>query len=113
MNPRDETSGPKPREVWRPMSDRSAGGSLALSPRERARLAGILSRLSSSFDNERAAAGLLATAFVTKHNLTWSNVVEMLRPPPGLPVTSGEPQSKRERRRGGNQWRGYCRRGRV
>ena len=95
------------------MSGCSVGASQTLSPREQARLTAILSRLSSSFDNERAAAGLLATAFVARHNLTWSNVVEMLRPPPGLPVTSGERQSKRERRRGGNQWRGYCRRRRV
>jgi hypothetical protein len=98
------------------MSGRSAGGSPGLSPRERSRLAGILSRLSSSFDSERAAAGLLATAFVTKHNLMWSDLTEMLRPLPDLPATAVNPESKpdsqtkHDRRRGGKQWRGYCRR---
>jgi hypothetical protein len=92
------------------MSGRSAGGSLALSPRERSRLAGILSRLSSSFDGERAAAGLLATAFVTKHNLTWSDLTEMPAPVAEQPVDGGDPQPKHNRRRGGRLWRGYCRR---
>ena len=92
------------------MSDRSAGGSLALSPRERSTLAGILSRLSSSFDGERAAAGLLATAFVAKHNLMWCDLIEMLRPLPELSATSVDPQPKHDRRREGKQWREYCRR---
>lgn len=95
------------------MSAGSARGSQILSPREQAKLAAILSRLSSSFDNERAAAGLLATAFVNKHNLMWSDLVEMLRPLPDLPAAAVEPQSARGRRRGGNWWRGYCRRRRV
>jgi hypothetical protein len=109
MAARDETSGPNVK-IGGQMSGRSAGGSLALSARERSRLAGILSRLSSSFDSERAAAGLLATAFVNKHNLMWSDLTEMLRPLPDLPATSVDPQPKRDRRQGGKQWRGYCRR---
>ena len=95
------------------MSAGSARASQTLSPREQARLAAILSRLSSSFDNERAAAGLLATAFVAKHNLMWFDVVEMLRPLSDLAAAVVEPQSKHERRRGGNRWRGYCRRRQV
>jgi hypothetical protein len=110
MIPREQTSGPKPLKCGGQMSDRSAGDSLALSPRERSRLAGILSRLSSSFDSERAAAGLLATAFVTRHNLTWSDLTEMLRPLPDLRVTSVDPQPNHDRRRAGRPWRGYCRR---
>ena len=95
------------------MPECSARRSQTLSPREQARLAAILSRLSSSFDNERAAAGLLATAFVAKHNLMWCDLVEMLRPLPELPAAAVEPQSTRERRLRGKQWRGYCRRRQV
>jgi hypothetical protein len=90
------------------MSGRSVESSLGLSPCERSRLAGILSRLSSSFDSERAAAGLLATAFVTKHNLTWSDLTQMLGPLPDLQAV--DPQPKHDRRQGGKQWPGYCRR---
>jgi hypothetical protein len=73
-------------------------------------LAGILSRLSSSFESERAAAGLLATAFVAKHNLKWSDLAELLQPLPDLPATAADQQPKHDRRQGGKQWRGYCRR---
>jgi hypothetical protein len=95
------------------VSGGSATSSQSLSPREQARLAAILSRLSSSFDSERAAAGLLATAFIAKHNLTWSDLAGMFRPLPDLPVASAAPRAKNERRRIGAQWRGYCRRKKV
>ena len=93
------------------MSGGSANGSKALSPRERARLAGILARLSSSFDNERAAAGLLATAFLAKHNLMWSDLAEMTQPRADAEEQPAAQERKRDRQRGGNRWwRGYCRR---
>jgi hypothetical protein len=52
----------------------------ALSPRERTRLEGILARLASPYESERAAAGLLASAFVAKHGLTWSHLTSLLQP---------------------------------
>ncbi|HEY4042108.1 MAG TPA: hypothetical protein VGM32_09735 [Rhodopila sp.] len=91
------------------MSD--AKGSQTLSAQQRAKLAGILSRLSSPFEGERAAAGLLATAFVTRHNLAWSDLTDMVRPGPQLPATPVDPQPEGDRRLGGKPpWRGYCRR---
>ncbi len=91
--------------------DNSANGAQTLLPREQARLVGILSRLSSPYDNERATAGLLAVAFIAKHNLTWSDLIGLLRPIPSLPEASDDPpprQDRRWRKTGG--WRGYCRR---
>ena len=83
----------------------------ALTPRERARLAGILARLASPYESERAAAGLLASAFVAKHGLTWADLTGLLGPMPGVPDASGELPRPRERRRGnGKGWRGFCRR---
>ena len=83
----------------------------ALTPRERARLAGILARLASPYESERAAAGLLASAFVTKHGLTWADLTTLLQPLPGASTASGEPSPRQERRRtGGKGWRGFCRR---
>jgi hypothetical protein len=82
-----------------------------LTPRERARLAGILSRLSSSFESERAAAGLLASAFITKHGLAWSDLTLALqtRSMPAQPAAPTDP--RRERRNSlGRWWQGYCRR---
>jgi hypothetical protein len=85
-----------------------------LTPRERARLASILSRLSSPYDNERATAGLLASAFVTKHHLTWFDLTMFLRAPPVTSDASREPQSQQDRRQSSRRdWRGYCRRRRT
>src|SRR4051794_18168802 len=81
----------------------SADFSQKLSRREQTRLAAILARLSSPFENERAAAGLLATAFVNKHNLMWSDVVDTLRPMTDLPAVSADPRAKHDRRRGGTR----------
>ena len=82
-----------------------------LSAREQARLAAILSRLASSFEGERAAAGLLATAFLTKHNLGWSDLTGGLPPVSNSETDPIDPPAKRDRRRPGNKlWRGYCRR---
>jgi hypothetical protein len=92
------------------VSDHSTSGMGALSSRERAKLTAILSRLSSSFEGERAAAGLLATTFVSKHNLMWSDLAEILRPVPSSPTASVDPPPRCDRRRSGRQWRGYCRR---
>ena len=93
------------------MATETERGYQALSPREKARLAGILSRLASSFDNERAAAGLLATAFIDRHKLSWPEVIEALQPAgPRSPPQAAAP-TRRGRRRGGNKsWQGYDRR---
>jgi hypothetical protein len=77
-----------------------------LGPRERARLAGILARLASPFEGERAAAGLLASAFVAKHELTWSHLTNLLQP---LPDAAGLPAKllSNRRRAGEGVCRGY------
>jgi hypothetical protein len=86
-------------------------GDQTLSLREQARLAGILSRLASSFAGERAAAGLLATDFLARHNLTWRGLVETARTNSDLPPNVLEAPAKSDRRRTRNTgWRGYCRR---
>jgi hypothetical protein len=106
-------------------------GPATLTARERTRLAGILARLSSPFENERAAAGLLASAFMDRHGIGWSDLIDVLGSRPGVdaapapepvrgervratPVRS-EPvrvaQARPERRRNGTGgWRGYDRR---
>lgn len=82
-------------------------------PREQARLAHILARLESPFENERAIAGLLATAFLKRHGLTWSDL-SALSHPVAEPPPAREPRvprAKQERRRIGlASWAGYCRR---
>jgi hypothetical protein len=89
-------------------------GCSSLSPHEQARLANILSRLASPFENERAIAGLLASAIVTKHGLMWSDLIALLRPRPKASATPEAPQPGADRRRGsGKYWRGYCRRRRL
>ncbi len=50
----------------------------ALTPRERARLSSILARLASPYEGERAAAGLLASAFVAKRGLAWADLTATL-----------------------------------
>ena len=83
----------------------------ALTPRERARLSSILSRLASPYEGERAAAGLLASAFVTKRGLAWADLTTMLQPVAKVPTAPKEPSPGQERRRnGGKTWRGFCRR---
>ena len=89
----------------------------ALTPREKARLSSVLARLASPYDGERAAAGLLASAFVAKHGLTWADLAETLQPAakaaaePEAPSPSKEPSPGQERRRHGSRpWRGFCRR---
>jgi hypothetical protein len=86
----------------------------ALTPRERAKLAAILARLASPHAGERAAAGLLASAFVAKRGLAWVDLAALLQPVPASSVTQREPPPRQERRRGcGKPWRGFCRRRRV
>ncbi len=46
-----------------------------MSPAERTRLIGVLGRLGSDFDGERAAAGLLATRLLKSTGLTWEEVL--------------------------------------
>jgi hypothetical protein len=89
--------------------DKSPAVPLAL--RERTRLASILSRLASPYDNERATAGLLASAFVSKHDLLWSDLTMFLRPLPQPTVETGGTKPQQDRRRGSRKdWLGYCRR---
>lgn len=86
----------------------------ALTPRDRAKLAAILARLASPHDGERAAAGLLASAFVAKHGLAWADLTASLRPVPEGPAASAaaglRPPRQERRRKGGKAWRGFCRR---
>jgi hypothetical protein len=92
-------------------SDRAVLNSLTL--RERATLTAILSRLSSPFENERATAGLLASAFITKHDLTWLDLISFLRPLPRAVAASDRPKSQQDRRSSSWGWQGYCRRQRT
>jgi len=83
----------------------------ALTPRERARLAGILARLASPYEGERAAAGLLASAFVAKHGLAWADLTTLLQQHPDAPASAAEPPKRQDRRRRGSKaWQGFCRR---
>jgi hypothetical protein len=91
--------------------NRAVASSLALG--EQARLAGILSRLSSPYEHERATAGLLASAFVAKHDLIWSDLITLLRPLPRAIVASNGQRPQQDRRSGGGGWNGYCRRRRT
>lgn len=98
--------------------DRAGAAHQALTPRERARLSGILARLASPYDGERAAAGLLASAFVAKHGLAWADLTGTPQPaasaPASAPAAPKEPLPGQERRRNGSKtWRGFCRRRRV
>src|SRR4051794_28538589 len=54
----------------------------ALSPVELDRLRNILARLSSDFDGERAAAGLLATKMLKAKGMTWADIVLPASAPP-------------------------------
>ncbi|WP_158747570.1 hypothetical protein [Acidisphaera sp. L21] len=87
----------------------AASPAYSLTPRERTRLAGILARLASPFESERAAAGLLASAYMAKHNLTWSDL--MTGHPASPPPPPAPEKPSRERRHSlGALWRGYNRR---
>ena len=84
----------------------------ALTPSEQARLGSILTRLASPYEGERAAAGLIASAFLAKHHLTWLILADFLGSFPRGPATVDRPQLRQDRRRNGSSrsWRGYCRR---
>ena len=97
----------------------SIGSSLSskLTPREQARLTSILARLASPYEGERAAAGLLASAFMEKHGLSWTDLtIAEAAPPPAKAASPAGPSPVAEkpggdRRRGqARPWRGYCRR---
>jgi hypothetical protein len=80
-------------------------------PRERAKLSSILARLASPYDGERAAAGLLASAFVAKHGLAWADLTATLQPAAKASAALKEPSPRQEQRRNCNKtWRGFCRR---
>ncbi len=91
--------------------DHACAGHQALTPRERARLSGILARLASPYDGERAAAALLASAFVAKRGLAWADLTATLQPAARAPTVPKKPSPGQERRRNGSKtWRGFCRR---
>ena len=93
------------------MNGNSSDGADKLSPQDKAKLARILSRLSSDFENERDNAARLAAAFVHKHNLDWSDLPEMLSASSVHPSSQSDNQSYQDRRRRGvSGWRGYDRR---
>jgi hypothetical protein len=82
-----------------------------LDTRERDRLAAILSRLSSPYDNERAAAGLLASVFVARHGLEWLDLTSLLLPIRRTTIMQAAPGQQQDRRSSGSrEWSGYCRR---
>lgn len=91
--------------------DRDRAKLQTLTPGERARLAAILARLASPYAGERAAAGLLASAFIAKHGLAWAELATLLQPRPDAPAEPELPSPKPDRRRrSGKGWRGFCRR---
>jgi len=53
-----------------------------LPPADRARLAGILGRLGSDFEAERATAGRMASDFLRDRGLTWGDILDRPAPPP-------------------------------
>lgn len=90
-----------------------SGSPAEFTVRERIRLAGIMARLASPFEGERAAAGLLASAFVDRHGLAWSDVINLLGPVSDTrPARAALPRVQ-ERRTPNRGWRGYERRRRV
>ena len=81
-----------------------------MTPRERVRLSGILARLASPYEGERAAAGLLASTFVAKHGLTWADLTAPLQLAAEASAVPKEPSPGRDRRRSSKTWRGFCQR---
>ena len=59
--------------------------SAPLASDDRRKLVGILSRLASDYDGERAAAGLLATRLLTARGLQWDEVIGIALPAPPRP----------------------------
>ncbi len=79
----------------------------SLSLRDRTRLANILARLASPADGERAAAALLASAFVARHGLNWTDLAFL---PAARDAQTGEMLLGDRRRHPDRAWAGYCRR---
>jgi hypothetical protein len=67
-------------EPWSTLFELSNTSPNALGARERAKLEGILARLTSPYESERATAALFANAFLAKYGLTWSHLVSLLEP---------------------------------
>ncbi len=59
-----------------------------MTPAERRRLIGVLGRLGSNHDGERAAAGLLADRMIRSAGLSWDLVVLVSAAPSPAPSTS-------------------------
>ena len=58
---------------------------------DRRKLVGILSRLASDYDGERAAAGLLATRLLKARGLGWDEVIGIALPSPVCNPWAGTP----------------------
>jgi enoyl-CoA hydratase/carnithine racemase len=71
------------------------GSDSRLEPAERDKLAKLLGLLGSDFDGERAVAARLASEFLQRHGLTWSELL------------TGTPQRDEAR---GDDWRALARR---
>ena len=82
-----------------------------MTPREKARLSSILARLASPYEGERAAAGLLASAFVAKRGLAWADLTATLQPAAEASAALKAPSPRQQQPRNGDKtWRGFCRR---
>jgi hypothetical protein len=68
------------------MSDFRTSAASMLPAATRRRFIGVLSRLESSFDGERAAAGLLATRILREAGLTWDQIIS-----PAAPMQERQP----------------------
>ncbi len=55
--------------------DAAEGVNAIIQPDQRNRLVGILGRLGSEFDGERAAAGLLATRLLKQIGVAWDEII--------------------------------------
>jgi hypothetical protein len=87
--------------------------------RERTKLAAILAMLSSDYEQERATAGLMATAFLRRYNLDWRDVAALAEgddPAPASPAGAQPPahlpqlMCRQAWHVEPAQWRGYERR---
>lgn len=76
-----------------PGSARAASAPSTLTSAERARLVGILGRLGSDHDGERAAAGLLASRLLNGKGLTWDTLISTAEAPPDTRAYTRRPDA--------------------
>lgn len=63
----------------------------ALPPEDHRKLVGILARLASDADGERAAAGLLATQLISRHGVGWAELLA----PVAAEISLDDPKAER------------------